>query len=271
VVVPAGANRLYVSHARGNENQEGEFTVAVSAEVPNRPTYTKASIVNAASFGAGPISAGSIVSIFGSNLGAQASALTVPLPRTLGGTQVFFDTIPAPLYVVTPGQINVQLPWELGAATSAIVTVVRDGVPGPPTVIDLGTYQPGLFSAANNGAIAVNSRTGALVTPQDPARAGDLLVGYATGLGLTSGDPRTGEPDSGAPLANTAASTRILIAGPAGEREVTPSFAGLAPGLIGVFQLNFVLPGGLGTGTARLRLDSAPFGTSPAAEVAVTQ
>ncbi len=231
----------------------------------------KLDIVNAASFVAGPISPGSIVSIFGQNLGRQASAATVPLPRSLGGTQVFFDTIPAPLYIVTPGQLNAQVPWELGAAKSALLTVVRDGVAGPPTEIELAPYQPALFTAANIGAILVNSRTGALVTPQAPARGGDVLVGYATGLGLVSANPETGEIDPGSPLATAAASTTVVLTGPTVERDVTPLFAGLAPGFIGVFQINFVLPSGLGAGTVKIRLQSVPFGASNTAEFAFAQ
>ena len=271
VIVPAGATRLFVAHARGDENQRGSFVVAVAAEAAERPMYTKASIVNGGSFAAGALSPGAIVSIFGQNLGQQAAAASVPLPRTLGGTQVFFDTIPAPLYVVTPGQLNAQVPWELGSAKSAIVTVVRNGVPGVPVEVDLAPYQPGLFAAANIGAILVNSRTGGLVTPQAPARPGDVLVGYATGLGLTAANPQTGEPDAGSPLATTASPTRMVLTGPAGEREVTPLYAGLAPGFIGVYQINFAVPEGLGTGTVKMRLDSVPFGGSPEAEFAVSQ
>jgi len=270
VIVPAGATRLFVAHARGDENQRGSFVVAVAAEAAERPMYTKASIVNGGSFAAGALSPGAIVSIFGQNLGQQAAAASVPLPRTLGGTQVFFDTIPAPLYVVTPGQLNVQVPWELGSAKSAIVTIVRNGVPGVPVEVDLAPYQPGLFAAANIGAILVNSRTGRIVTPQEPTRAGDVLVGYATGLGLTAANPQTGEPDAGSPLATTASPTRMVLNGPAGEREVTPLYAGLAPGFIGVYQINFAVPSGLGTGTVKVRLDSVPFGGSPEAEFAVS-
>lgn len=269
VIVPTGATRLFISHAGGDENQVGSFTVSVSAETPGRPAYSKASVVNGASFSEGAVSVGSIVSIFGQNLGKESSAGAVPLPKSLGGTQVYFDSIPAPLYFVTPGQINAQVPWELGAVTSALLTIVRDGAAGTAVEVDLAGYQPGLFSAATIGAILVNSRTGALVSPQAPARAGDVLVGYATGLGLTAAHPLTGEIDPGSPLATAALTTKVVLTGPSGEKEATPFYAGLAPGFVGVFQINFEVPSGLGTGTVRVRLQSVPFGASNTAEFAL--
>ena len=86
--------------------------------------------VNGASFAAGvPVAAGSIASVFGSNLAsAAAGARVVPLPTLLGDAKVTLNGIAAPLFYVSPGQINFQVPWELAGQSEASLTVTVGGL-----------------------------------------------------------------------------------------------------------------------------------------------
>ena len=100
-------------------------------------------VVNAASYSS-PVAVGSIVSIFGSNLATvtqSASSDESPLPFSLGGTSVSCNGIPAPLFFVSPRQINAQVPWSikagtatLSAAETVVATSAGSGAPFPVSV-----------------------------------------------------------------------------------------------------------------------------------------
>jgi len=95
------------------------------------------------------IAPGTIVSIFGTNLSATTASadITKTLPTELGGTQVYFNGIAAPLVMVSPGQINAQMPWELGDQTS-VSAYVRSVMP--------------------NGEIMYTSALGVPIVPANP-------------------------------------------------------------------------------------------------------
>src|ERR1051326_7449199 len=141
------------------------LTVAVAGVVSGQtPGINKGGIVNAASFEPGQgIAPGSVVAIFGSNLAADlAQADTVPLTTMLANVSVSFNGQPAPLFFVSPGQINAQIPFEVAAGGNVTVTVTRNGTPSAGEVISTLPMAPGVFQASNH-AIAVDV--------QDPASA----------------------------------------------------------------------------------------------------
>jgi uncharacterized protein (TIGR03437 family) len=228
------------------------------------PTVAAGGVLNGASFAKGqPVSPGGLVSIFGTGLVSKlAEADTIPLSRNLGGVTVTFaDLPPAPLLAVVPGvpgqsddQVNVQLPWEIGTGTGVVnVTVTNSKGTSAPVAVNYAPSMPGIFSSSAGGqlyGIAVNSSDSTLVWPtgltgtSHPAKAGDVLIIYATGLGAVNHTPA----DGGIPgvLTTTLATPRVLFGGVPGDVE----FSGLAPQFVGVNQLNVQVPAGATPGSA---------------------
>ncbi len=231
------------------------------------PAIAEGGVLNGASFAKGqPVSPGGLVSIFGTGLISKlALADTIPLSNNLGGVTVTFgDLPPAPLLAVVPGvpgqsddQINAQLPWEVGSGTGVVnVTVTTPNGTSAPVAVNFAPSMPGIFTAAAGGqlyAIAVNSSDSSLAWPQGlastgtgshPAKAGDVLIIYATGFGAVDHTP----VDGGIPsvLSQTIAKPSVLFGGVAGDVE----FSGLAPQFVGVNQLNVQVPTGVTPGSA---------------------
>jgi uncharacterized protein (TIGR03437 family) len=252
------------------------LTLVVGAGVSfaQTPTVVSGGVVNGASFAKGqPVSPGGLVSIFGTGLVSQlATADTIPLSSSLHGVIVTFADLPAaPLLAVIPGvagqsddQINAQLPWEIGSGTGVVNVMVTNGNgTSIPIAVNFAPSMPGIFTSAAGGqlyAIAVNSSDSSLAWPQSlassgshPAKAGDVLIIYATGLGAVDHAP----VDGGIPsqLANTLAKPTVLFGGVAGEVQ----FSGLAPQFVGVNQLNVQVPAGVKSGSAvplQIQVDS---------------
>jgi uncharacterized protein (TIGR03437 family) len=88
--------------------------LAVAAEAQlQKPIIRR--VANAASYSTADSAAGSIATIFGTNLAASTeTATTVPLPTSLGGTRVSFGSVAVYLFYVSPSQINFQVPWRNG-------------------------------------------------------------------------------------------------------------------------------------------------------------
>src|SRR5208337_1522441 len=97
--------RLLFANAGGGTAARGFVIASVSPDNANAPRISPGGIVNNAGFAKGPVAPGSMVAILGSNFGPAKSASSLPLPTTLSGTQVFFNSTPAPLFSVSPTQI----------------------------------------------------------------------------------------------------------------------------------------------------------------------
>ncbi len=144
-------------------------------------TVSPGGIVNAAGFQA-PVAPGSVIAIFGTNLAASTlPASSLPLPTMLGGATVLVNgKLPAPLFYVSPGQINAQLPYETppGAAT----LIVNGGTPASFTV---APSAPGVLVYGANRAVAVN-QDNTLNSPDRPALTGDWITVYLSGQGAVN-------------------------------------------------------------------------------------
>ena len=210
-----------------------------------RPFYTAASIVNAATNTAGPFAPNTIVTIYGTHLAFDTLAVSAQtiasntLPTELAGIHVVIDGLPAGLYYVSPGQINLLIPNSLLPGDSQIV-VARDGVSGPYVTVTLGEVAPGLF-ADRNLLIAATHANGAVVSAADPVTAGEWVVLYCVGLGRTAPDLYNGEVAVRAMPAVHWADLSVLVGGSAitGWRIY---YAGVTPGYAGLYQINVKLP-----------------------------
>jgi uncharacterized protein (TIGR03437 family) len=199
-------------------------------------------VVNAASFSTA-VAPGSLVSIFGRHLAPEGMhAASAPLPAELGGVTVRANGQRLPLLYVSAYQINAQLPYDLQGEVTLQVTT-PNGAAGRR--ITVAAAAPALFPGAS-----LTHADGSLIAPDAPAQAGETIVIYLTGLGPVNGPAAAGEP---APLARLL-TVRAAIEVQVGNERMRPMFAGLAPGFVGLYQINVTLPAGLGSGSHPLRV-----------------
>ncbi|MCH7977835.1 MAG: S8 family serine peptidase [Acidobacteria bacterium] len=230
-----------------------------------QPRVNSSGVINAASFSSGSplVSAGSLITIFGTQMAdTTAVAQTVPLPLSLGGVTVTFGGNQAPLLFVSPNQINAQVPVELAGRTSAQLVVEINGLSSVPEFVLLSPAAPGIFtldqSGGGRGAI-LHASDASLVTPAQPARPGEFLELFATGLGTTSPPVDTGIPASSNPLSRTQTTPFVTIGG----ISAPVTFSGLAPTFVGLYQVNIQVPFGVSAGEHDLVLSSNGVNSNP--------
>jgi len=223
-----------------------------TAAIAQTPVVSAGGILSGASFRfpdapGGGVAPGSIISIFGTNLASSTGAATaVPLPNSLNGTSVTIGGTPAALYFASAGQINAQVPWGTAAGSAAVVVTTAAGASAPVNVT-VQTAAPGIFSQTSNGkgpgAIQnfVSSSSTPLNNPTTAIAPGGLLIIYATGLGAVNNPPANGAAGSGQTATNA---VTVKVA----NSTLTPEFAGLSPGFVGLYQVNVRLPSTLPEG-----------------------
>src|SRR2546425_956168 len=151
------------------------------------PAYSAAAIVNASNYSPGPFAPNSVLSAFGSGMARSAQGLTRDdirdgfLPVELNFTRVLVDNIPVPLFYVSDTQVNFLVPSKQ-LTGDARVQVIREGIAGPMVTVPIVDAAPALFVQPNGFAIATHADN-SLITPDSPARNGEVIVLYATGLG----------------------------------------------------------------------------------------
>jgi len=193
------------------------------------------------------VAPGSVVSIFGANLAsAVATGPGSPLAQTLSGTVVQTANRMLPLFFVSPGQINAELPADLtlGAQT---LTVSAQGQPDAHASFTLVRNAPGLFQQTVNGqsfAVAVHE-DGSAVTADSPARRGELLTVYGTGFGPTDPMRPVGFAVPQTPPFALLDTASVLV----GDAVLTAENAFAAPGIVAVDAVQFRLSDGAPSGT----------------------
>lgn len=242
--VTAGANAgaVTVSAAAGNVTP---VSFNLTARLPG-PTLSAQSFMNGAGFQVGVVP-GSIVTIQGAGVapGIQncvSSNMEGPMPMTLGGVQVLFGSVQAPLYSVCNQngveQATVQAPFEI-APGPITVTVRIQG--GSTTVnnVQVLPAQPGIFQyAANDGRLygVVARPDGSFVGPANPARRGETVRMYVTGLGAVT--PAAATNTAGVP-GQTLSNLPIVGVNNAGVRVISAEYA---QNMIGVYVVTFEIP-----------------------------
>jgi uncharacterized protein (TIGR03437 family) len=217
-----------------------------SAQVPTiSMTAAGVGVTNAASFQSG-IAPGGIITIFGTNLGAAPGQTLIapgsPWPQQLGNTSVTMNGVIAPVYYVLnqngSEQLSVQAPWSLAGMNSATVMVTTPMGSSTPLSVPVSATQPGIFLLDGASDCATHSDNGSLVTTTYPAAQGEYVTLYLTGMGAVLDPPATGSPAlSAASVSLTAPQVTI------GQLNAPVSYSGLAPGFIGLYQVNLQVPG----------------------------
>jgi uncharacterized protein (TIGR03437 family) len=213
------------------------------------PLFSSNSVTNGASFLPGPVTPGEIVSIFGLNLGPEqgVSGELDEFGRVvtmLGGVTATFNGVPAPLFFVSSGQINVQVPVELAGAASALVLVQRGQSASVPISVAVAAAGPGLFTLGTGPALVALNQDGAVNGVSNTAARGSIVTLFGTGQGLASPPLPTGQTAAAQPLSEVVAPVAVMIGGQIAEVK----FAGMAPGFAGLLQINAVIPPGASGG-----------------------
>ena len=203
-------------------------------------------------------------------------ASTATLPRELADTQVLFNDSPVPLFFVSSGQINYQVPWSAQPGSDADVTVVKKstGQVLASSLVRIDVVSPGFFTATSNGRgqISAINEDGTVNSITNAIARGKIISFYGTGLGAVSNTPADGEPSPSSPLAVGERPDVFINGRQVGTTDV--QFSGLAPGFVGLWQLNVKIPDAVPPGNAisvLVLLRSVPSQFQLATVIAVKQ
>ncbi|MDA1233375.1 MAG: fibronectin type III domain-containing protein [Acidobacteria bacterium] len=253
---------------------------------PRRPSISQGGIINGASFDPSrPIAPGSIVSVFGQDLGIRLTesgivtitqgAAQVPLPTELGDYSLLFGEFESPLFFVGGqaldggifgGQINAQVPWNVPLGQAQVRVAYRpegeaeqisDPVPAPLAIVSpaLFTFDFGPGRAAGLNIKTADGSQDVIdgSTPQpagsvpnaQPAKLGEVVTLFANGLGPTNPAGITGDSSLDA-LRPVVIPVKVFV----GDAEAQVLFAGLTPQFVALYQINIRIPFGAVPGDA---------------------
>jgi uncharacterized protein (TIGR03437 family) len=238
----------------------GGSSSAAALAVADVPSI--AAVTNVASYASASVSPGELVTIFGSNIGPSTPAsMTIAngfVATTLSGVTLTIDTQPAPLLYVSQNQVTAQVPYEVTQGAGKQVSLTN-GTNSPATAtVTISPQAPGLFTADGSGtgqAAALNygatTQAYTLNTGANPAHLGDTILLYLTGEGDYNQtiSPRTGliVPATLNPLPQLNPLPTVTIGG----APATVAYAGpLVGSILGLLQINCVVPATAATGTA---------------------
>jgi uncharacterized protein (TIGR03437 family) len=223
-------------------------------------TPSEFSVVGA-SFGSVQAAPGGLASVFAATGVVQSFlAQSLPLPKTLGGVSLRFGgsltfdstntrwnyssegSLDAPLLYVGPAQVNFQVPPGITPGSSIPAQMTRPGVSTLLTTVTIAAAAPGIFTVLQNGIgqAAVLNQDNTVNFGTNPAKRGSVIQIFATGAGETTPALGAGEaaPASGNPLVLTKVQPTVTVGG----KNAKVLFSGMAPGFVGLWQINAEVP-----------------------------
>jgi uncharacterized protein (TIGR03437 family) len=197
-----------------------------------------------------PLAPGTIAQVYGSGLSpSSASTGPAPLPITFKNTFALIGFTQAPLYSLSSGQIDLQIPYEASATQQLPIVLSVNNALTLPQLLNIIPTAPGVLSdnqgptppSLQNRAhiIAQHSADFSLITSSHPAKPGEYVVMYLVGLGDTDPSVASGAASPGPPsLANVTVTPIVTV----DSQLSTVTFAGLAPFFVGLYQIDFQVP-----------------------------
>jgi uncharacterized protein (TIGR03437 family) len=249
-----GTYQGMVTIASNAANSTVTVPVQLNVVAQTAPVSAAGGVVNNGTFAGGEsLAQGDIAALFGDQFtfGDPQQASSLPLPAILGGTQVLVNGQPVPVYYVSPGQINFEIPID-AATDDATVQVVRNGQAGNLAYLNIKPSEPRFIT--NGGTYAIMTTPNGALTgiPSHPLTAGDIVVIYTIGLGPTSPSVPSGTASPASPLAVIDPTTVLACFGNNSPFSpapcVNPQFVGLTPAFVGLYQINLAIPQGLASG-----------------------
>jgi uncharacterized protein (TIGR03437 family) len=223
-------------------------------------------VVNAASSApfTAYLSPGEFLTLYGSGLAPSQASASVPFPTALNGVQVMINQRPAPIYYVSPTQISVIVPYFTESV--AQIQVINHGANSNIVTELVGSTSAGVFTNNPVGGIGYAAALHpdfSVVSPTSPAKIGETIAVYLTGLGAVNPTVTDGAAAPSSPLSVTTHIPFVYVYDSAGNCPTdsngncvaaTVTFSGLAPGFAGLYQINFTIPTGLATGDGTLEI-----------------
>jgi uncharacterized protein (TIGR03437 family) len=241
--LPSGSATVTASYAGGSTTTPIMQSVSLARAVNSSSNGTPVinGLVDGASFKQ-TYSPGMILSVFGSSLSPPCESLvlctahTLPLPVSMAGVAATVNGVAAPLYYVSPTQLNIQIPWQTTVG-AAVLTVNNSGQQASFPPFNVTAASPGIFT----------DTTGRVVPYGSPA-PGDTATLFLAGPGAVTPAVATGTaPAVGTPLSSLPAPANVVVTVRGVQASTTCSascFVGITPGLVGVVQINFQVPSG---------------------------
>ncbi|MGD0133019.1 MAG: hypothetical protein ABSE57_13290 [Bryobacteraceae bacterium] len=199
------------------------------------------------------ISPGEFLTLYGSGLAPTTTSSGVPFPDNLAGVQVMINDVAAPIYYVSPTQISVVVPYIINPLSVAQIQVINNGSNSNVVTQFTGETSVGAFTNTPEGGIgyvAALHPDYSIVSPSSPAQIGETIAIFVAGMGPVNNQPADGTAASSTNLSTTTNTPDIYLTDSDGnlEQAASPAYSGLAPGLAGLYQINFTMPTGLVTG-----------------------
>lgn len=257
------AEAAMVSVAVRNPQPGGRTSSAVSMTIAAPPVIVPEIFEGGVGNGAGVtsiggVAAGSIAAVFGLNLSTESvDAHVAPLPTSLGGGMLhmtpqslalrFNGQVAVPQFFSSPGQQNVQIPWEMEGFSGALISATLGEEQSPPVGVDVVPHNPGIFTSNSQGTgqgIIQIVGDGVIAGPASPfsvarpAKKCEFLTIWATGLGPVTNTPETGAASSDDPISHTTSLPEVTLGGV----QAPVFFSGLAPAFVGLYQVNIKVP-----------------------------
>jgi uncharacterized protein (TIGR03437 family) len=233
-----------------NPSTANEFTFALHFTVAGGPPPTINAVVNGASFVGGGVVPGEIATVFGTNIVSATGINLVsalPLATMFLSNSVLIDGAVVPLFASDnfngQQQINFQVPFGVAGKSTVQVAVLNSSMTSASVTVPVLTAQPGIFNYSAGGKTfgAILHANFALADTNHPASPNETVLIFCTALGAVKSPPPDGTAGNGQDTVDT---PNVTIGG----ANATVSFSGLAPGFVGLYQINAVVPTGLASG-----------------------
>ncbi|MGP8247338.1 MAG: hypothetical protein ACLQVN_22845 [Bryobacteraceae bacterium] len=229
------AGNLYIGDTQNN---------VIRQLSPAYPGISTGGVVNAASY-APQLAPGALASVFVSNLPPVTATASVPLQTTYQGVSLTVNGVSAPILGVygSANQVNFQVPYETKTGSATIVVTVA-GLASNTVTVPVTAAAPGLFLAGTAPAVQ-NYPNYTLNSSGNPVAAGGAIIAYLTGTGAVS----PAVADGAAAPASTPVYTAITPTAAIGTAAAPVLFSGLAPGFVGLTQVDITVPSSLTPGS----------------------
>jgi uncharacterized protein (TIGR03437 family) len=197
-----------------------------------------------------PVAPGTIAQVYGSSLAiSTVEPGVLPIPTIFNGTYALIGPYQAPLYFLSNGQLNVQIPSELDTSQQYPILVSVNNALSLPDTVDFAPATPGVLSnldgpeppSVQNGAHikAQHNADFSLVTSANPAKPNEYIIMYVVGMGATNPKVASGQaaPDV-EPLARVTVQPTVTV----DNQQANIAYAGLTPRSVGLYQVVFQVP-----------------------------
>jgi uncharacterized protein (TIGR03437 family) len=259
----AAAGTYFIEATTFGSNETGTFSLrleSAASAARGRPAFQLAGVTNAASFGTnygrpgttvGGIAPGQMVTIFGSDLGpdsiAYGSFQGDRLATSVSGTRVLIGGVPAPVIYAARNQVAAIVPYAVAQLSRTSIVVEASAQASEPISVPVIRAAPGIF--ASGGNCACTNPRGA-VSAGNPTSRGEVVTIFATGEGQTSPFGVDGLAVTREPLPRPLLPVSVLIGGV----NAPVLYAGHAPGLPGLLQVNAVVPAAASPGAVPIQI-----------------